>query len=138
MSICTMTLETVCKIYPRCWHLNGNSYSARRIYLSKLFHFKLFKIYSNMLKCVNLIEIRFYAYRYASSFLVLWHIIFETTVQIPEVEFGGQIRILEGKYPTLTFGYYWTCKNEHIATKYVIKVNFHCWMQVFFVTKIIS
>jgi hypothetical protein len=33
-SVCTMTLETVCKIYPRCWHLNGNSYSARRIYLS--------------------------------------------------------------------------------------------------------
>jgi hypothetical protein len=34
MSIGTMTLETVCKIYPRRWHLNGNSYSARRIYLS--------------------------------------------------------------------------------------------------------
>jgi hypothetical protein len=34
MLICTMTLETVCKIYPRRWHLNGNSYSARRIYLS--------------------------------------------------------------------------------------------------------
>jgi hypothetical protein len=33
---------------------------------------KLFKLYSNMLKCVNLIEIRFYAYLYASSFLVLW------------------------------------------------------------------
>ena len=28
MSICTMTLETVCKIYPRRWHLNGNSYST--------------------------------------------------------------------------------------------------------------
>jgi hypothetical protein len=35
MSICTMTLETVWKIYPRRWHLNGNSYSKR------LFHFKL-------------------------------------------------------------------------------------------------
>ena len=34
MSICTMTLETVCKIYPRRWRFNGNSYSARRIYLS--------------------------------------------------------------------------------------------------------
>ena len=33
-SVCTMTLETVCKIYPRRWHLNGNSYSARRIYVS--------------------------------------------------------------------------------------------------------
>ena len=43
-----------------------------------------------MLKCVNLIEIRFYAYLYASSFLVLWHIIFETTAQIPEVELGGK------------------------------------------------
>ena len=42
-----------------------------------------------MLKCVNLIEIRFYAYLYASCFLVLWHIIFETTAQIPEVEYGG-------------------------------------------------
>ena len=26
MLICTMTLERVCKIYPRRWHLNGNSY----------------------------------------------------------------------------------------------------------------
>jgi hypothetical protein len=39
-----------------------------------------------MLKCDNLIEIRFYA----SSFLVLSHIIFETTAQIPEVEYGGK------------------------------------------------
>ena len=43
-----------------------------------------------MLKCVNLIEIRFYAYLYASSFFVLGHIIFETTAHIPEVEFGGK------------------------------------------------
>jgi hypothetical protein len=43
-----------------------------------------------MLKCVNLIEIRLYAYLYASSFLVLRYIIFETTAQIPEVELGGQ------------------------------------------------
>jgi hypothetical protein len=43
-----------------------------------------------MLKCVNLIEIRFYAYFYASSFFLLGHIIFETTAQIPEVEFGGK------------------------------------------------
>ena len=34
MSICTMTLETVCKIYPRRWHLNRNSYSTRRIHFS--------------------------------------------------------------------------------------------------------
>ena len=45
-----------------------------------------------MLKCVNLIEIRFYA----SSFFA--QIIFETTAYMPEVEFGGQIRIYEGKY----------------------------------------
>jgi hypothetical protein len=32
--ITTLTLETVCKIYPRRWHLNGNSYSTRRIHLS--------------------------------------------------------------------------------------------------------
>ena len=43
-----------------------------------------------MLKCVNLIEIRCYAYLYASSFIVLGHIIFETTAKIPEVEFGGK------------------------------------------------
>jgi hypothetical protein len=34
MSICKMTLESVCKIYPRRWHLNVNSYSTRRIHLS--------------------------------------------------------------------------------------------------------
>jgi hypothetical protein len=34
MSICTRMLETVCKIDPRRWHLNGNSYSTRRIHLS--------------------------------------------------------------------------------------------------------
>jgi hypothetical protein len=34
MSICTMTLETVCKVDTRRWHLNGNSYSTRRIHLS--------------------------------------------------------------------------------------------------------
>jgi hypothetical protein len=33
---------------------------------------------------------RLYAYLYAPAFLVLWHIIFETTAQIPEVEFGGK------------------------------------------------
>jgi hypothetical protein len=43
-----------------------------------------------MLKCINLIEKRFYAYLYASSFLVLRHIIFETTAQIPEVELWGK------------------------------------------------
>jgi hypothetical protein len=34
------------------------------------------------------------AYLYASFFFVLGHIIFETTVQIPEVEFGGKYRYL--------------------------------------------
>ena len=43
-----------------------------------------------MLKCVNLIEIRCYAYLYASSFIVLGYIIFETTAKIQEVEFGGK------------------------------------------------
>jgi hypothetical protein len=61
------------------WHLNGNSYSR----------FKLFKLYSNMLKWVNLIEIRFYAYLYASSFLVLWDYCADTGSWI-----RGQIRIL--------------------------------------------
>jgi hypothetical protein len=79
-----MTLESVCKIYPRRWHLNENSYSRRRIHLSWLFRFKLLKLYSNILKRVNLIEIRLYA----PPFLVFWHIFFETTAQIPEVKFG--------------------------------------------------
>jgi hypothetical protein len=70
----------------RRWHLNGNSYSTRCIHFSELFRFKLFKLYSNMVKCVNLIEIWFYA----SCFFVLGHIIFETTAQILEVEFGGK------------------------------------------------
>ena len=39
MSIYTMTSESVCKIYPRCWHLNGNSFSTRRIHLTQLFCF---------------------------------------------------------------------------------------------------
>jgi hypothetical protein len=34
-------------------------------------YIRIFKIYSSMLKCVNLIEIRFYVDLYASSFLVL-------------------------------------------------------------------
>jgi hypothetical protein len=42
------------------------------------------------LKYVNLIEIRFYAYFYTPSFLVLGHIIFATAAQEPEVEFGGK------------------------------------------------
>jgi hypothetical protein len=76
------------RIGPQTSVLNGNSYSRRRIHLSWLFRFKLFKLYSNILKRVNLIEIRFYA----PSFLVLWHtdIFFETTAQIPEVKFGGK------------------------------------------------
>ena len=98
-----MTLETVYKIYLRRWHLNGNSYSTRCIHFSELFRFKLFKLYSNMLKCVNLIEIWFYA----SCFFVLGHIIFETTAQIPEVEFGGKygyMRANTGICPYLPWG----------------------------------
>jgi hypothetical protein len=46
LSICTITLKSVGKIYPRRWYMNGNSYSARSIHLSQLFRFKLFKLYS--------------------------------------------------------------------------------------------
>ena len=38
-----------------------------------------------MLKCVNLIEIRFYTYFHAP-----FPLYFETTAQIPEVEFGDK------------------------------------------------
>jgi hypothetical protein len=58
----------------------------------------LFKLFSNMLKCVNLIEIRFYAYLYASCFFVLWQIIFETPAHMPEVEFEGKY----GYLPSIT------------------------------------
>jgi hypothetical protein len=46
-----------------------------------------------MLKCVNLIEIRFYTYFHASSFLVLWDHCADTGSWI-----RGEIRIYEGKY----------------------------------------
>ena len=46
-----------------------------------------------MLKCVDLIEIRFHTYLYASSFLVLWDHCADTGSWI-----RGQIRIYEGKY----------------------------------------
>jgi hypothetical protein len=94
-----------------------------------------------MLKCDNLIEIRFYAYIYASSFLVLlqtvsivqidivWYIFetrFETKI-FPSWTKATLLRIYfrnlsVHRGPTLTVSYYWTCKNQHIATKYVIKL----------------
>ena len=109
MLICTVTLESGCKIYPRHWHLNENSYSTRLIHLSQLFRFKLFKLYSNILKCFNLIEIWFYAYFYTPSFLVLWHIMFDTTAQIPEVEFRGQYMDIWGQIFILTL----RANNQH-------------------------
>ena len=74
MSICTMTLETVFKNLPKTltfeWKfLFNTSYTFELI--TCVFRFKSFKLYSNILKCVNLIEIRLYAYRYASSLYVL-------------------------------------------------------------------
>jgi hypothetical protein len=50
-----------------------------------------------MVKCVNLIEIQFYAYLYASSFLVLWDHCADAGSWI-----RGQIRIYEGKYGYLS------------------------------------
>ena len=82
----------------------------------------LFKLFSNMLKCVNLIEIRFYAYLYASSFFILWQIIFETTAHMPEVEFGSKYGYMRANtyYQHLTSSYYWTCNkicdNMHYST----------------------
>ena len=88
-------LESVCKIYSRRWHLNGDSYSTRHLHLSQLFRFKLFKLESNIFIWVNLMEIRFYAYFYTPTSLVLWHIMFDTTAQILEVEFGGKYGYLK-------------------------------------------
>jgi hypothetical protein len=55
------------------------------------------------MNCVNLIEIRFDAYIYAPYFLVLWHIIFEITAQIPEVEFGGKYGYLRANVNMFEF-----------------------------------
>ena len=62
------------------------------------------KFYSNMLKCVNFIEIRSYAYLYASSFLVynLWDHCTDTGSWI-----SGEIRIYEGKYWYLRNNQHW-------------------------------
>jgi hypothetical protein len=84
--------------------------------ITSVFHFKLFKLYSSILKCVNLIEIRFYAYRYASSLYVLWHTIFETTAQIPEVGFGGKYGYLRA--------------NTDICPVFVLSANNQHWLLV--------
>ena len=74
-----------------------------------------------MLKCVDLIEIRFHTYFYASSFLVLWDHCEDTGSWI-----RGQIRIYEGKYGYLrgqiTNNDLQLLLNmqKHIATKNVI------------------
>ena len=93
MSICTMTLESVCKIYPRRWHLNGNSYSTQvyiwtnysgsryLIFIPIFWNVLIWLKYDFMHTCTSLCAI------FPS---VLWHIIFETTAQIPEVYFGGK------------------------------------------------
>ena len=106
-SICTMTLETVCKIYTRRWHLNGNSYSTRRIHLS----YHSVSIYLNFIPiCWNvLIWLKKDFIHISMHHLSLY---FETTAQIPEVKFGvkygymranmdiwGQIRIFAPYLP---------------------------------------
>jgi hypothetical protein len=60
--------------------------------------------YSNILKCINLIEIQFlHAYFYIPPFLVFWHIMFDTTNRYRKLNLG-KIWIFEGKYP------YWPCR----------------------------
>ena len=87
MSICTMTLETVWKIYPRRWHLNGNSYSKR------LFRFKLDFIPI----CWNvLILLKYDLMHHLSLYFDSKVYIFETTALIPEVEY--ETKILTGQY----------------------------------------
>ena len=80
---------------------------------------KLFILYSNMLKCVNLIEIRFYA----SSFLVLWDHYADTGSWI-----RGQIRIYEGKYGymranTDIWGQIWIFEG-----KFALRANTQHWL----------
>jgi DNA-binding XRE family transcriptional regulator len=51
-----------------------------------IFPCQLFKLYSNILKCANLIEIRL-CMSLCTIFLIPWHAIFETSAQIQEVYF---------------------------------------------------
>jgi hypothetical protein len=95
-------------------------YIQHDVYFDLNIRFKLFKLYSNILKCVNLIEIRL---------CMSLFIIFPCTLTYNLRDhcantgswFPGKIRTFEGKKPTLTSSYYWTWKKELIATKYVIK-----------------
>jgi hypothetical protein len=69
-----------------------------------------------ILKRVNLIEIWFYA----PSFLVLWHIFFETTAQIPEVKFGGKYGCLRANTDILlNCNYRLKLSWSHILLQYV-------------------
>ena len=143
MLIYTMTLENVCKITQRFWlewKSNSNSYifySTRCIHLSQLatipFQLNFIINYSNIFKCVNLIEIQFlYAYFYTPPFLVFWHIMFDTTNRYWKLNLGEnmdiwrQISILTLRTNNQLF---WllldiiTCKS--IVTKYVIIISYN-------------
>jgi hypothetical protein len=69
-----------------------------------------------MVKCVNLIEIQFYAYLYASSFLVLWDHCADAGSWI-----RGQIRIYEGKYGYLR-------ANMDICPVFALRANSQHWL----------
>jgi hypothetical protein len=101
------TLAVPIYYLPKTLRFEWNSYSTRRMYIwanySVSSYLNLIPIRVFCMKCVNLIEIRFDAYIYAPYFLVLWHIIFEITAQIPEVEFGGKYGYLRANVDMFEF-----------------------------------
>jgi len=93
ISICTMMLESVCKIYPRCWHLNAIPiqhnvpvYIWANYSISSLF-IPIIIIVWNVLIWLKYDFIHIFIH---SSFLVLLHNNVLHHYEIPEVEFGGQ------------------------------------------------
>ena len=130
MSICTMTLKSVGKIYPRRWYMNGNFYSARSIHLGQLFRFKLFKLYSifwNVLIWLkyDLMHIfihhrsLYLTYNVSHNYADTWR-----WIRGPLWIFEGNIDFdPEDECLTLTSGYYLTGQEKSIATKYVINVH---------------
>jgi hypothetical protein len=61
-------------------------------------------------------------------FLVLWHIIFETTAHIPEVEFGGKYGYMRANLRENNqhwlLAIYWTCKNKICDNKRLFTWHF--------------
>ena len=129
MSICTLTLKSVCKIHPRRWYLNGNSYSTRCIYFGQLFRFKLFKLYSIFWNVLIWLKFDFMdIFIHNLPFYLTYNDLHNCADTWRWIR--GPIWIFEGKYrywswvriTNTDFHYYWTCQKKSIATQYVINI----------------